>query len=55
MSVAVVAKDPLKELEEFLASQVKLTERRGDFDMNDEPEAAVLAPFFRNSRARFRS
>src|SRR5438094_7529516 len=45
MSVAVVAKDPLKELENFLAAEVILVERRRDFDMNDEPEEAVLAPF----------
>ena len=45
MSVAVITKDPLKELEKFLAAQVKLVERRGNFDMNDEPEEGALAPF----------
>lgn len=45
MSVPAVANDPLKELTEHLASQVKLPERRGDFDMDDEPEAEALAHF----------
>lgn len=45
MSATVRSKDPLKELEEHLASQVKLAERRGDFDMDDGPEADVLIPF----------
>lgn len=45
MSVAVLAKDPLRDLAEHLSSQVKLPDRRADFDMNDEPEAGVLTPF----------
>jgi hypothetical protein len=45
MSVEVVAKDPLKDLEEHLAAQAKLPERLGTFDMDDEPESEFLAPF----------
>lgn len=45
MSPVVSAKDPLRELEEHLASQMADPQRSADFDMNDGPEAAVLAPF----------
>jgi hypothetical protein len=44
MSVTAI-KDPLVELQDQLVSQLELPERRGDFDMHDEPEAEVLSPF----------
>lgn len=45
MPPVVDAKDPLIELETHLAAQLEVPQRRGDFDMNDGPEMAVLAPF----------
>ena len=45
MSAGVAAKDPLKELEDHLASQVKLPERQASFDMDDRPESEVLEFF----------
>ncbi|MGH9966993.1 MAG: DUF4231 domain-containing protein [Pyrinomonadaceae bacterium] len=45
MSAVVIAQDPVKELENHLAAQLKFSERRGSFDMDDGPEAKALAPF----------
>jgi hypothetical protein len=45
MSAVLLAQDPVRELENHLAAQLKLLERRGSFDMDDGPEAEALAPF----------
>jgi len=45
MSAVVVTPNSIRELERHLAAQVSLVGRRGTFDMDDGPEAEVLAPF----------